>query len=279
MKKNKVRVDDVSIVIPVFNRFDILSDCLGSIDASTTRSYNIVIVDTGSDRADADAFYTKAKEKFQQRFAVLYRDGFGFPEACNTGAQRKQSKYIFFLNSDVILSPHSLDYMLEDLDADENVGIVGMKLLFPPDCAERGLRAGNDIRPANKVQHVGLVTNMSGNFYHMFVGWSEDNPKVMRVREVPAVTGAALLIRRSIFNRVNGFDVQYGRGTFEDVDLCLSVKYNLGYNIIVEQKAIGFHYTGATSETYSRPYPLGHNQLLFMSKWAGKIEYTEWKYL
>jgi GT2 family glycosyltransferase len=130
------------------------------------------------------------------------------------------------------------------------------------------------VRPAGKVQHVGLCTNIRGEFYHVFLGWSPDHPKVMKVWEVYAVTGAALMTRRGIFDKVGRFNIMYGQGTWEDIDYCMSVR-ELGYNVIVEQSAVGIHYTGATAEHYKMGYPLDQNRMLFMARWAGNLNYTE----
>ena len=67
--------------------------------------------------------------------------------------------------------------------------------------------------------------------------------------------------------------MEYGAGTWEDVDYCLAVR-SLGYNVIVEQKARGIHYTGASTETYRVPFPQQLNQLVFLSKWGDKLNYT-----
>ena len=110
---------------------------------------------------------------------------------------------------------------------------------------------------------------------HSFSGWSQENPKVQEVRDVWAITGAALLIRRRIWKEVKGFDEQYGIGTFEDIDLCMKVR-ELGYNIIVSQKAMGEHYTNATTLQYQIQFPLQRNMTTFRHKWQDTLQWNEW---
>lgn len=265
----------VDIVICVYGRFDLLSQCLDALpEAAGDLPYNVILVDNNSPERDvADNFYRDISDNIRNLSIIRNKENLGFPTACNQGAKRKFSPLIYFLNSDVILQKDAIVNLVKAID-DPKIGVVGTKLLFP----DNVLDLKHELRPAGKVQHVGLCTNIRGEFYHVFVGWSPDHPKVMKVWEVYAVTGAALLTRRGIFEKVHGFDPIYGMGTYEDVDFCIAVR-QLGYNIIVEQSAIGVHYTGATAEHYKMPYPLDQNRLIFMSRWAKNINYTEYMHL
>lgn len=261
----------LDIVIPVYGRFDLLEKCLYAIpNAVGELSYNIILVDNASpDKSEADGFYNL--HSHMPITIVRNKENLGFPKACNIGVTRKNSPLIFLLNSDCILQKDALVNAIKAID-DPKVGVVGMKLIFPTE--DLGTLDAN-VRPAGKIQHVGLCTNIRGNFYHIFIGWSPDHPRVLAVKEVYAVTGAALLTRRSIWNKVGGFNEVYGAGTYEDVDFCLSAR-DIGYNVIVEQSAMGIHYTNGTAEFYKLGYPLMQNQLIFMSKWATRLNYTEY---
>jgi len=264
----KKRETSVDIVIAVYNRFDLLEQCLDSIpDAVGDTSYNIIIVDNNSDKEERIKFYASREDII----LIQNQENVGFPKACNQGAKRGSSPYIFFLNSDVILEPNSVNIMLQDMKDNPMLGIVGMLLVFP-EYAGNGLNP--NIRPPNMVQHVGMDVTINGRWIHTFVGWNADNPKVLNSREVYAVTGAALLTKRQIWNTVGGFLEDYGGGTFEDVDYCMSVR-DLGYNIIVETRAKGTHYTGATSEFHRIGFPIDKNRFLFMQRWSEKLQWSE----
>jgi GT2 family glycosyltransferase len=267
--------DLVSIIIAVYGRFDLLAQCLDAIpEAAGDLPYNVVLVDNNSPEKDvADSFYQSVQQNTNNVFVIRNKENMGFPYACNQGSKRRFSPLLYFLNSDVVLKKDAIVNLVKALD-NPKIGIVGTKLLFP----DNSLDLKHEFRPAGKVQHVGLCTNIRGDFYHVFVGWSPDHPKVMKVWEVYAVTGAALMTRRALFDKVGGFYLGYGLGSFEDVDLSLSIR-ELGYNVIVEQSAVGIHYTGATAEHYKMPYPLDQNRLIFMSRWASRINYTEINHL
>lgn len=265
--KQPVRNVLVDIVIPVYNRFDLLERCLDAIPSATNGiTYSITCVDNNSSLAERDKFYSSRKDIV----LIQNKDNLGFPKACNQGASRGTAPLIFFLNSDVILEPESIEKLVTSMD-DSKVGVAGMLLKFP-EYAE-GLNP--NIRPSGKVQHVGMETDIHGKWKHVLVGWSIDNPRVLERKECYAVTGAALMTRRSLWRKIGGFLEEYGLGTYEDTDYCLSVR-DLGYNILVNTSSIGTHFTGATAESQRIPYPLEYNRFVFLKRWSQKLMWTEW---
>jgi len=260
----------VSIVIPVYRRFDLLEKCLESLPgAFGDIPYEVIMIDNASPADEAKPFY----EKWKQHRVVRNGQNLGFVKACNRGANLANSPLLFFLNSDVVMNSGSGNLLVKAMD-DPEVGICGMKLLFPVDDTTKGGAVG----PAGKVQHVGLSTNIKGHFYHHFGGWSPDNPRVQKLRDVYVVTGAALMVRRQLFQKIGKFFDGYGMGTFEDVELCVACR-DLGYNVIVEPQAVGTHYTGATAREYGLGYNLRSNEMLFRQRWLQKIMWTEWNIL
>lgn len=269
-KSSKVFNTVVDIVICVYGRFDLLERCINSIPAAFEEiPYRLIMVDNNSpDQKQAQAFYSQYGEL--GKVIRLYKN-IGFAAGSNKGAREGYSSKLFFLNSDVILDPGSGSQLLKNFD-DPKIGAAGMFLTFPMDVNAMGLRPEG--RPVGKVQHIGLETNVRGLFIHMYVGWSADNPKVLARRDCYAVTGAAMMVRRDLFQKVKGFNEIYLGGTFEDVDLCLTLR-DIGYNVIVDPGAHGVHYTGASAESAKQAFPLSDNQLKFMQRWKNKLIYTE----
>ncbi len=259
----------IDVCIAVHGRFDLLEKCLNAIpDAMGDIAYQVYLFDNDSPREDADEFYPTLNRSIK---VIRSKHNLGFPKACNRMANASKSPLIFLLNSDVILDAGSVDLLVREMD-NSKTGVVGMKLAFPEDA--EGLEPTR--RPAGKLQHIGLTTTIKTEIIHPFMGWSIDHPRVMAQREVFAVTGAALMTRRSIWRRVRGFDEAYGGGTFEDVEFCCAVR-EMGYNIVVEPKASAVHYTNATAEKYGIGFPLHQNQMIFMQRWGNKIKW--WHYL
>lgn len=269
MAKKKTR-ELLNIVIPNYNAFDLLEECLKSIpDAVGDVSYGVTIVDNGSKKEDADAFYKNLNSNIR---VIRNKENLGFPKACNMGVMRKASPLIFFLNSDIVLDPGSVNTLVKYMDNPE-MGIVGMFLRFPDDLDD-------PIRPSGKVQHVGMGMNITGHPVHLFVGWSRDNPRIQSVKDQDlfAVTGAAMMTRRKIFRKVGGFNEIYGQGTYEDIEYCLTIS-NMGYKIRVCLDATATHFTGGSAHKNQTGFPLKRNRLTFLHRWAGVLVWDEWKYL
>jgi len=264
-KKERTLLD---IVIPVYGRFDLLEQCLEAIPkAANSIHHQIILVDNDSPIGlEPHKFYAGIDESIE---VIRNSSNFGFPRACNQGVRKGKSPLVFLLNSDVILEENTIEKMVLDLD-DPSIGVVGAHLVFP----EYAGGLNQPIRPPNTTQHIGMETDIHGNWRHIFVGWSSNHPKVISRREVYAVTGAALMTRRNIWTKVGGFDEIYGVGTYEDVDFCMSVR-ELGYNIVVNPDAKGIHYTGATAEYYQMSFPMNENKVKFFQKWGDKIYWSE----
>lgn len=267
-KKNRNRHSNVliDVVIPNRGKFDFLEKCLSKLpEAMGELTYNVWICDNGS-KPEELTFYNKYKSDRQIHVAT-YRNGIGYPKACNIAAKQGFAPLILILTNDVFLDPHSVEHMVRAIDEPKN-GVVGMKLLFPE---------GSPNGPAGKVQHVGIALNIKADFYHQFIGWSPDNPKVLNKKEAFAVTGAVFLTRRSLWNKIGGFNLDYKLGTYEDVEYCVQVR-KLGYNIAVSQDAIGYHWVNATAADGGFAYPLNENKHIFMSRNSKELIYDEWKF-
>lgn len=261
----------VDVIIPVFGRFDLLEQCLKVLpEAFGDISYKTYIFDNSSpDQKEADDFYNRCGHSI----IIRNKQNVGFPRACNLTFIRGTSPLVFFLNSDVILRPNSVNYLVRAMD-DPKVGIAGMKLLFPE---TTDLPQDEIQRPAGKVQHIGLATNIRAEVFHQFLGWSEDHPKVNSMHDVYAVTGATLMTRRWIFQEAGKFYEGYGIGTYEDVDYCLTVR-KMGYNIVVVPEAVGIHHTGASAVKYNMQYPMNENKMIFLQRWQKFLDWSEWEH-
>ena len=263
-KENSPLVD---VVIVTGGRFDMLEKCLASIRSCTHVPYNIILIDNASPM-DERQNYSKL---FDGVSTKRLTNPVGYASANNEGVRMGNAPLILLLNDDVELLDGCIDQMVSTLD-DPQWSVVGAKLLFPEN-------SSSPIRPAGKVQHIGHALSIQAQVVHPLVGWSKDNPKTCISREVFSVTGACLMIRRSIWNRVGGLDTVYGAGTYEECDLCLKVK-QMGGKIYVNTDAIAYHYTGATTEKKQVSFPLQVNHMTFISRWSnsGLLVWDDWQW-
>lgn len=270
----------VDVVITFAGRFDCLTKCLDAVYREAQLvPLSVLILDNGSpadERQNNSDLFIYHPEKDPQKGVIDFRvkrlpKNMGFPIGANEGSKMGRSPLIMFLSDDVELLPGTLEKVVEDFK-EESIGIVGIKLLFPPTSTD-------PTRPAGKVQHVGLALNIRGVPEHPLVGWSANNPKTCISRDTWAVTGACYTIRRELFNKAGGFDLAYGMGTFEDCDLCLKVRH-LGFRIRLDANAMAYHYVGATAEKLRQPFPLQNNLQIFQGRWSptGLLVYDQWLY-
>lgn len=257
IRKHGVSSPILDVVVTTAGRFDCLRECLAALDKQDAPfNLNLYIIDIASPAeeriSNQDIFEGRQSKRLQQNV--------GFPSGANEGARMGSAPIILFLSDDVSLFEGALQKMIERM-SDETIGVCGAKLIFPPNST-------HPQRPAGKVQHVGLSLNIRGEITHPLVGWSADNPKTCKSREVLATTGACFMIRRSLFNKAGGFDLAYGLGTFEDAELCFKAR-SMGFRIFVDTEAKAYHYVGATVEKKQAGFPLAQNAMLFKSRWAG----------
>lgn len=256
----------VDVVVTSAGRFDMLRDCLAALDKQSI-SHNTIIVDIASDseerKMNQDLFEGRRVERFEQNV--------GFPAGANAGARKGFAPLILFIGSDVTLFENTLETMVNRM-SDQTIGVCGAKLMFPPNST-------SPIRPAGKVQHIGLALDIRGEIIHPLVGWSADHPKTLEPRDVFAATGACFMIRRNLFNKAGGFDTVFGLGTFEDADLCLKVR-SMGFRIYVDTSAKAYHYTGAEAEKRQIAFPLQNNFMIFRQRWGGTplFLWDSWSY-
>jgi len=161
---------------------------------------------------------------------VPFEAPFNFSLMNNLGAQAATSELLVFLNDDVTpLRPEWLDVMAAHLLRPE-IGVVGGRLLYP----------------SGAIQHAGLVLGIQDGVGHPGRGaYRADLMYYLeRPRDVSAVTGACLGIRRNVFQEAGGFDLSFPVN-YNDVDLCLKVASS-GYRIVVDPRIELTHREGGT---------------------------------
>lgn len=267
---------EIDICILTAGRFDMLEKCLEVLyQEAQTVPLSINIFDNGCDpkeRSQHLELFQYAPEKDPAK-NVTYRtkhssQNLGFPYGSNEAAKMGNANLIMFLGDDVELQLGTIQKVVKDFQ-EPSIGVVGIKLLFP-------LTSTHPNRPAGKVQHIGMAINVRGEPIHPLVGWSADNPKCCISRDVWAVTGACFTIRRTLFNKFRGFNLEYGLGTHEDLDLCMQVR-QVGSRVWMDAEAKGYHYVGATAEKLQASFPLQQNRNIFLSRWqnTGQIFWNE----
>ncbi|MCZ4330206.1 glycosyltransferase [Castellaniella denitrificans] len=220
----------VSIIIPTRNQLPMLLRCVDSLLEKTTyQNYEVLIVDNGSDEADACAWLDGIEAMNSPQLRVLrYPYPFNYSAMNNLAASQARGEYLVLLNNDTaILQSDWLDAMLNHAQRPE-VGVVGAKLLYPD----------------GRIQHAGVVLGLRGPADHPFIGGDSNQPGYMYRLQVDqdysAVTAACLMIRASLYCDVGGLDEGAFKVSYNDVDLCLKVRES-GHLLVWTPHAVLMH--------------------------------------
>jgi GT2 family glycosyltransferase len=162
----------------------------------------------------------------------------------------------------VIVHRDGVRALMATLRSDQRIGVVGSRLLFPGDAG---------------VQHAGIAQMLWGYASNYAVGSAHDDPRVSEQREVFAVTGAMLAIRRDLFERVGGFDEGFRWG-YEDVDLSLKA-WEAGYSVVYVPDAPSLHLESATLNSRRSTAEDALNYQRYRDKWNHRLAPAEQRYL
>jgi GT2 family glycosyltransferase/glycosyltransferase involved in cell wall biosynthesis len=244
---------EVSVIIPVFNQFQFTHACLASLQTTEERSaFEVIVVD--------DCSTDETAELVPRMRGVVYlrnEKNSGFIFSCNRGAATARGKYLFFLNNDTIVTPGWLTALLATFVEDPQAGIVGSKLVYPH----------------------GQLQEAGGIVWRDATGWNYgkfDDPKKPEynyLREVDYCSGAALMIRKSLFQSLGGFDPKYAPAYYEDADLSFKVR-KAGYKVFYQPLSEIIHYEGITGGTDLSTGTKKHqdiNRLTFADTWATEL--------
>jgi GT2 family glycosyltransferase len=249
----EVTEPDCSIVIPVHNRVALTWQCLEHVlNPDVTRTSEVIVVDDASEDETVAAL-----SSFGRRIrTIAHETNAGFSASCNDGAAAGSTKYIVFLNNDTMPQPGWLDALVAYAEGHPNAAAVGAKLLFPD----------------ATIQHAGLVISQDRIPRHIYAGFPAYHPAVNKSRRFQMVTGACVLLRRSVFEEFDGFDTAFVNG-YEDVDLCLRLG-EAGQEIHYCHKSELYHL-----ESVTRGYGLyDHNHQLYLNRWAHRVRRDEFDY-
>lgn len=251
----------VSFIIPNKDRVDLLRACVTSLEKTTAGAKNItceiLVVDNGSTSADTLAYLDQLKASGHR---VLSQPGpFNFSALNNTAAEQASGSLLLFLNNDIeATEPGWLEAMVELMGFDE-VGVVGAQLFYP----DTGL-----------IQHAGVILGRDGVAGHDHQFFDEFHPSnqtrghtysLCTIRECMAVTAACMLVRRSVFEAVGGFEPRLHVG-FGDTDLCLRIR-DKGYKTLVTPYARLIHRESA-SRGYQENDPHPADSAFFRRRWS-----------
>jgi GT2 family glycosyltransferase len=250
----------VSIIIPSHDQHEVLARCIDSISRSSYRSFEILIAENHSKEPETFAYYKQLADRPEVRLLTWDRP-FNYAAVNNWAASQARGEVLLLLNNDTeVRNADWLERMLEHALRPE-VGAVGSKLYYPD----------------GSIQHGGVILGVRGVAEHAHRYWPGASSgyahRLSVVQELSAVTGACLMMRRSVFKQVGGFDERYVIAC-NDIDLCLRVRRH-GYRVLWTPFAELFHHeqkTRGADDTPAKQARHAAENRLFLTTWKDVLD-------
>lgn len=218
----------VSVLIPNKDQKESLKKCLDSVFEKTTYSnYEIIIIENNSTESETFEYYRELQKRSNVK-VITWKEGFNYSAINNFGEKEASGDYLLFLNNDVeVINPRWMEEMLGNCQRPE-VGITGAKLYYPDDT----------------IQHAGTIIGIGGIAGHAFLNMPRSRTGYLHKASIQmnlsAVTAACMMMKRSVFEQIGGFEEKL-TVAFNDVDLCLRT-VQAGYLVVYNPKVELYHY-------------------------------------
>jgi GT2 family glycosyltransferase len=250
----------ISIIILSYNTQDLLKTCLQSIFSTIKNTeYEVIVVDNASSDGSVDLVKSSQFSVHSSRLKIVENDSnVGFAKGCNIGAKHAKGEYLLFLNSDTVLkSNDTLDKLLIHIQK-EKVGIVGGMMVNPDNTYQRTFGSFYTLSHVAKMLFLGEKSEIA----------TQD---LKKVQKVDWVSGGFMMIRKSVFSEIKGFDERYFMYV-EDVDLCYRVKKN-GYDTVVDPSILITHVGHGSSNRTFAVVHIYQGLAIFYKQHKSSVEY------
>ena len=224
----------ISVVILNFNGKKFLSKCLGSALKSDYPDFEVILVDNAS--TDGSIGFVRSNFCQCSNLRIIHNDrNFGFAEGNNIGARVAKGKYVVFLNNDTEVDPEWLRELVMVMESDETIGAAQSKLI---------------LFDRKTIDSAGDFINFYGRGWMRGHG-EEDNEQYDKIDEVFSARGAAMIVKKQIFDEVGCFDQAFFM-VCEDIDLSWRIRL-YGYRVMFVPKSIVYHFGSGAREKFQPP--------------------------
>lgn len=236
----------VSIVIVNHNADVLLTQC---VLAALKQAREVIVVDNASEDQSIAQLTRNSPDENHLNIIATGRN-LGFAVGCNTGLATSTQPYLLFLNPDCLLQENSLQRMVQVMESDPRIGMVGGYLVNPDGSEQGGGRRAIPTPWRAFVRAFGLH-HLEKYWPHLFFDFHLNKQPLPQIpTEVEAISGALMLVRRQAIDDVGPWDEQYFLHC-EDLDWCMRFQQKK-WKIVFVPDAPVVHFQGTCSR--SRPF-------------------------
>lgn len=246
----------VSVIVPAYNKFNLTYHCIASIALAYNKtSYEVILADDFStdETAEAESIITNL-------VVSRNKENLRFLKSCNRATDIARGDYIVFLNNDTEVSSFWIDELVEQHEADIQVGLTGSKLL----------------NLDGTLQEAGGIVWGNGQPWNVGRNANPLQPEYNYIRQVDYVSGAAMCITKSLWEQVGRFSEELAPCYYEDTDLAFKVR-EAGFKTLYVPTSEVVHFEGqshGTDVTKGLKRYQVINERAFRSKWFGSFKHN-----
>ncbi|MFO0862179.1 MAG: glycosyltransferase family 2 protein [Candidatus Saccharibacteria bacterium] len=258
----------LSIITINYNTQKLLEDCLNSIKRYINiESYEVIVVDNASEE-----FSEAALKKIIPGITIIHsKENLGFAKANNLAAKQAKGEYLWFLNSDTKLNKDSnISVLIQFLDSHKEYGAAAPLVLDAKNVPQQ-YQYGYWPAVWRMILEKPVNARVSKNPLHAkYWRWLNADYLPLQSRDVDWVSGAAMMIRKNVFNEVGGFEAEYFL-YYEDVDLCRKLWANKQKIRFVKDAQI-IHLEGGSEGDMSKKKLIAyHSQDIYFKRWGSPV--------
>lgn len=247
---------EVSIIIPAYNKFELTYHSIASIILSYNKtSYEVIVADDCSSDETVNIL-----DIIDNVVHVKNPENLRFLRSCNNAATHAKGDYIVMLNNDTEVTSYWLDELILPFKRDNKIGLTGSKLL----------------NLDGTLQEAGGIIWGSGQPWNVGNGYNPLAPEFNYTREVDYLTGAAMCITKEVWEKVDGFSLEYVPCYYEDTDIAFKVR-DEGFKTVYCPMSQVVHFEG---QSHGKDVKKGLkryqevNESKFKAKWFKKYKHN-----
>lgn len=227
-----VTMNSISLVILTKNRKGLLKKCLDSLLTNKKYNYKIIVIDNSS----SDGTFSLLK-KYKYISVIKNKENLGVAKARNVGIRKSNGDYTIFIDDDAFIKKDTFLKIINFMENNKKVGIVGPKLLYPNGRIQESARSFPTL----------LSIIWRGTFLHrifpkisFYKNYVLSDFDHLSIKEVDWVMGACQIIRKEVFKSIGLFDEKYFV-VYDDIDFCYRAK-KAGWKIVYYPDSIVYHH-------------------------------------